>query len=175
MSMRSGGLWILYAALWAAGIAGPGAASAQADSSRSVTCWINFGMGIGTTFRSGTNFGGNASLNIRWGHALATIHSSAAAELLGASNEDYGILFGYASDLDDMCVSIAAGAAIIRTSTGGLFTQNIERRMFGAPVEIQCFYRPWRWFGFGLCAFTVFDGPGTFGGLTFSLQAGLLR
>lgn len=152
----------------------PRALFAQSDSSRSVTWWVNFGLGAGSDADEGTKMAGNVSANLRYAHALVTLHTCGVTELLGSGSEDYGILFGFASGEAMTCFSLAAGVASVRRNEGGLFSRRVSRTV-GFPVELQWFYRPWSWFGAGLCAFGVFSDFRPFGGLTLSIQAGMLR
>jgi hypothetical protein len=147
----------------------------QTESGREVTAWIHIGLGAGTPIRSGATFAGDLSGNIRYRHLLATIRTASVGELLGWSMEDYGILVGYAGGENHQYYSIAAGIGRVRRIEGGIFSSRIYPYVYGCPLEIQWNYRPFGWFGFGVCFFTLFSQYETYAGVTLSLHLGLLR
>ena len=144
----------------------------QAAADSRVNYWMNVGLGVGSH-----GFAGNISGNLQYKSFLMTIHYSGDAELFGNDYDEYGILFGAALKRARFLLSGAAGIASVGGNVGGgLFTTPTKLpRVIGVPFECQLFYRPFKFFGVGLCGFALLNKYSTFYGATLSIQFGDLR
>jgi hypothetical protein len=148
--------------------------------------WFNFGAGGSS---AGLSFGASYSYTYSGRLVSARFTSNHEFDILGPKPEEYiwdlGMLYGAIAKNDYGLISISSGLAMVGgvrrgkyLSSNGWFSASYETRGFftiGLPVEVQLFWTPTSFLGFGAYGFANLNPKWPFLGALFCLQLGAIR
>lgn len=128
--------------------------------------WINLGLGVASTLS--LQGAGSAVLNITYKYEKKTLLSARFIyfqEIMGDPEaSEIGLLYGRINDGRSYLFSRGIGLGLVE------FQHNKDVIAIGVTLELQLFYRPCSFLGFGLYSFANLNLVKSFGGICLCLQ-----
>jgi hypothetical protein len=172
--VRAFGAALAVAIAISLGAPSPALSQATASHYRD-TFWIGAGLGAGSE-----DFAGSFNISYQTGANLFSFRLAATAgPLFDDGFSDVALLYGRATRMPGgrYQASAAVGLGVADGCRGGgVFAGCRETASaIGLPIEVQAFWRPARFIGFGFYGFANLNHVQSFAGLTLGLQLGHLR
>jgi hypothetical protein len=136
--------------------------------------WFGVGFGLGSE-----ELGAQLNGSYQFGGNVISMRTAVSAELFDDGFNDYALLYGRSlvPRYSRYHVSAGAGIALVEGCFVDGFLGGCDRpnTVIGLPLELQAFWRPGTWIGFGLYGFANLNQTRSFAGLTLGLQLGRMR
>ena len=136
--------------------------------------WFGAGLGAGSE-----DFAASLNGSYQFGASVVSLRTTVTAGLFEDGFNDYAVLYGRATRPSGKRYQLSAAAGIGLVDGcrgGGIFSSCRDiSTVVGLPLEVQAYWRPGKFLGFGLYGFANLNRAQSFAGLTLGLQGGRLR